>query len=172
MRGDRGVRQEIDALSVQAVRLPKPTIIGGGHDNTPFCVFPKNREESVAQRPAGHRQLSDYRRPFHMVRIHQRSAQHIAACGIVNVASMVMEVGEDFRKEFNRKLENCTTRVRYRSKERDGNPNTHFRWSEPVGPFGLGGPPLSTPFLAASLSRAVRERLGTGEVSMAKGRSE
>jgi len=59
--GDRRVRQEIDALSVQAVRLPRLAIIGGGLNNATLCIPPKNREESVAQRPAGHRQLPDDR---------------------------------------------------------------------------------------------------------------
>jgi len=88
---------------------------------------------------------------------------------------MIMEVGEDFRKEFNRELEDCTARVRCRSIELDGNSNTHFRWSEPVGPFGLicvpGGPPLQTPFPAALLSHTERERLGsgTGSAMLCKG---
>ena len=86
---------------------------------------------------------------------------------------MIMEVGEDFRKEFNRELEDCTARVRWRSIELDGNSNTHFHWSEPVGPFEPlcvpGGPPLSTPFLAASSPHAVRERPETGGVLMRKG---
>jgi len=59
-----------------------------------------------------------------------------------------VEVGEDFGKEFNRKLENCTTQVRCEPEEQNGNSNTHFRWSEAVGPFGSlrvpRGPPPST----------------------------
>jgi len=44
-----------------------------------------------------------------MVRLHHCAIKSTAECGIVDVASMIMEVGEDFRIEFDRKLENCTT---------------------------------------------------------------
>ena len=111
-----------------------------------------------------------------MVRFHHYPIQSTAVRGIADVVSMIMEMGEDLGKEFNRELENCTTQVRCKSKEQDRNSNIHFRWSEPVGPFGFlrvsGGPPLSISLLAASLSHTARERIGTGEVSMAKGRSE
>jgi len=59
MGGDRRVRQEVDALNVQTVRLSRLTIIG--LNNASLCIPPKNREEHAAQRPAGHRQLSDDR---------------------------------------------------------------------------------------------------------------
>jgi len=60
MGGYRRVRQEIGALSVQTVRPLRLTIIvGGGLDNTSLCISPKNGEECVVQRPAGHRQLPD-----------------------------------------------------------------------------------------------------------------
>ena len=79
---------------------------------------------------------------------------------------MVIEVREDFKKEFNRELENCATQVRCRSKERCGNTNTHLRWFEPVESRGLqrvsGEPPPSTSALATLSSRTVREGLGGG----------
>ena len=109
------------------------------------------------------------------MRFHYYPIQSTAECGIADVASMIMEVGEDFWKEFNRKLENCTTQVICRSKEQDNNPKTHFRWLGPVVPFELcvsEGPPSSTPLLATCLLRAVREKLGSGEASILKGRSE
>jgi len=142
MGGDGRVRQEVDALSVQTVHLSRLTIIRP--NNASLCISPKNREKHTVQRPAGHRQLPDDRRPFHMVRLHYYPIKSTAECGIADVASMIMEVGKDFRKKFNRKLENCTTQVRCRLKERDGNQSTHFRWSELVVPSGhvWGGPPL------------------------------
>jgi len=51
--------------------------------------------------------------------------------------SVVVEVGEYFEKEFNRELENCTTKMRHGSEGRDGNLNTYLRWFEHVGSFGL-----------------------------------
>jgi len=82
---------------------------------------------------------------------------------------MVLEVGEYFKKELNRKLENCATQVRCGSKARDRNMNSHLRWSEPAEPFGLlhvsrESPPL-TCVSVASLSRMVRERLGSRSVN-------
>ena len=74
---------------------------------------------------------------------------------------MVIKVGEDFEKEFNRELENYTTKVRRRSKGGDSNPNTHLRWSERVGSFGLlrvfGVPLPSTSVLVALLSQMMCE---------------
>ena len=50
---------------------------------------------------------------------------------------MIIEVGEDFKKEFNRKLDNWTARVRFKLKEHHKSPSTLSRWSEPVESFGL-----------------------------------
>jgi len=55
MGGDRRVRQEIDALSVQTVRLPRHATIIRAVRDTPFYISPKNGEEGITQRPAGHR---------------------------------------------------------------------------------------------------------------------
>ena len=91
----------------------------------------------------------------------------------MDVVSVITEMGEYFKEEFSWKLENCTIQIRRRWKEKR-NPKTHFRWSEPVGPFGLlrvsGWPPSSTPPLATS-THAVCERLGTGDLSIVKLRS-
>jgi len=70
----------------------------------------------------------------------------VVYCG-ADVVSVITEMGDYFKKEFNWKLESCTTWVRRISKEKE-NADTHFRWSEPVGPFGLlpesgGSPSLS-----------------------------
>ena len=84
---------------------------------------------------------------------------------------MILEVGEDFKKEFNWKLENCTTRVKCKLKERYGIPSTHFHWSVLVGSSGFGlprvsrGPPQLVSVSAASLSRVGRERLERGSAS-------
>jgi len=63
---------------------------------------------------------------------------------------MVIEVGEDFKKEFNRELENCTTQVNCKSEEHYGNANAHFRWSELVGPRVSMGLQLSASGLGIS----------------------
>ena len=72
---------------------------------------------------------------------------------------MVIEVGEYFKKEFSRELENWTTWVGCTPEE---NANTHLRWSEPVGSFGLShasrGPPHLTSVLVASLSWVVHKK--------------
>jgi len=47
---------------------------------------------------------------------------------------MIIEVREDFKKEFNRKLENCIAQVRCKLK---GNTSANLRWSEPDELFGL-----------------------------------
>jgi len=59
--GDRRVRQKMDAMSVKAICHPSLAAVRGWPDDASLRVFPKNREESVAQRPAGHRQLPDDR---------------------------------------------------------------------------------------------------------------
>lgn len=153
MGGNRRVRQKVNTLSVQAVRLssrsPSPN---SRVDEASLCVFPKNREEDVAQRPAGHCQPPDDRRPSHELRDHRYSNPSTAA-GIADKVPVVVKVGEDFEKEFNRELENCTIKVRCGSKGRDRSQNTHFRWSEPARPFGLLRA-FGVPLLSASVSVA------------------
>ena len=79
---------------------------------------------------------------------------------------MVVEVREDFKKYFNRKLENCAAQVRCKPKERCRSVNTHLRWFEPAGSCWLlrvsGESSPSTSVLATSLSQTVCEGLGGG----------
>jgi len=54
-----------------------------------------------------------------MLRSHHLSIPITVGTGIADVTSMIVEVGDDLKEEFNWKLENFTIRVRSRSRERD-----------------------------------------------------
>ena len=82
---------------------------------------------------------------------------------------MIIEVGGYFEKGFNRKLENCATYVRCRSKEQDRNMNTYFPGLNSWGPLGVSEkPPLLSPpwwYRCREGGRNILKR----EISMVKG---
>jgi len=58
---------------------------------------------------------------------------------------VIIEVGEDFKEDFDRELENCTI---CGLNGEDRNPSTHSRWSGIVESVGVsGGGPLSFAFV-------------------------
>ena len=89
--------------------------------NASLHVLPKDREESIAHRPACHCQPADNCGPFHVLPLHEYGNLS-AAASLADEAPVVIEVGEEFEEDFDRELENCSVQVRCESKQRRQEP--------------------------------------------------